>query len=145
MRRKRKQYKHEVQVDHIVSFYETDPMGLVWHGNYLKFFESAREALFRKYNYDYRKMKDDRYMWPVVESFAKYRASVSYEEMILIRAFIIEFENRLKIGYEVYREDGVTLCCSGYTVQVSVDADTGEVNFLSPKSLFDALGEKYPC
>lgn len=142
---RRREYCHQCEIEHRVSFFENDPMKVVWHGNYLKYFEMGREALFRKYRYDYRKIETERSLWPVVESFAKYRASMSYEQLITIRAFILEFENRLKIGYEVYREHDTILCCEGYTIQVSVNADTHELNFVSPKFLFYVLGEPYPC
>ena len=39
------------------SFHEVDPMGVVWHGNYLKFFEKAREALFKDLHFGYAEMK----------------------------------------------------------------------------------------
>ena len=36
-----------------VRFSETDPLGIVWHGNYIKYFEDGREAFGRKYRISY--------------------------------------------------------------------------------------------
>ena len=36
-----------------VRFNETDPLGIVWHGNYIKYFEEGREAFGRKYGLSY--------------------------------------------------------------------------------------------
>lgn len=143
MRKPRPAYRHQCEIRLRVAFYDTDPMGVVWHGNYLKFFEQAREALLRQYRYDYSRMQESGCIWPVVESYAKYRHPVRFGEQISVRAFILEFENRLKIGYEVCREGGAQLCCHGHTVQLAVDAASGEVQMVCPASLFEALGE--PC
>ena len=143
--RKRQEYKHQIEIEHTVAFFETDAMGVVWHGNYLRLFEIARETLLRSYNYDYMRMQENDTIWPVVECFLKHRAFVTYGETVTIRAFILEFENRLKVGYEILKDHHQTLCCHGHTVQVSMNTKTRAINYLSPKSLFDALGEAYPC
>ena len=39
------------------QFYDLDPMNIVWHGNYAKFFEIGRCALLSKIGYDYRAME----------------------------------------------------------------------------------------
>ena len=48
--------EHHAEVVLTVSFHDCDPMGVVWHGNYFRFFEVAREALLRSINYSYGEM-----------------------------------------------------------------------------------------
>ena len=47
-----------------VQFYDLDPMGIVWHGNYPRFLEQARSALFEKISFGYRAMAESGYAWP---------------------------------------------------------------------------------
>ena len=42
--------EHQADVVLTVSFHDCDPMGVVWHGNYFRFFEIGREALLRSIN-----------------------------------------------------------------------------------------------
>ena len=74
-----------------VQFYDCDPMGVVWHGNYLKFMEEARHSLLFEIGYDYDMIREeDFYDLPVIEvNFIKYirplRAGDAYDVILLIR------------------------------------------------------------
>ena len=61
---------HEIEVR--PAFYDLDPMAVVWHGHYVKFFELARTALMQHFNYDYEQMRESGYLWPVVDMRLKY-------------------------------------------------------------------------
>ena len=67
-------------------------MGVVWHGNYFRYFEIAREALLNQFDYGYRQMKTSGYLWPVVDARVKYRNPLTFEQRIRVRARIEEFE-----------------------------------------------------
>ena len=56
----------KTSVDIQVQFYDLDPMDVVWHGNYVKYMETARCALLSKIQYDYTEMVKAGYAWPVV-------------------------------------------------------------------------------
>ena len=47
-----------------VRFSETDPLGIVWHGNYIKYFEEGREAFGRKYGLSYLDVQREGYRYP---------------------------------------------------------------------------------
>lgn len=128
----------EIDVD--VPFYDVDPMLVVWHGHYVKYFEQARCALLRRIDYDYPAMQASGYLWPVVELHLKYVHSARYGQRLLARATLLEYENRLKIGYLITdRQSGARLT-KGHSVQVAVHAATRELQFVSPKVLLDKLG-----
>lgn len=123
-----------------VPFHDVDAMNVVWHGNYFRYFEVAREALLDQFGYGYRAMKESGYVWPVVDTRVKYRDVVIFEQHILVRARVEEFENRLKVGYQIVDAATGKRTTTGYTVQVAVNAATGEMCYVSPAILFERMG-----
>ncbi len=121
-----------------VAFHECDPMGVVWHGNYLRYFEAARNVLFRGVNYDFQDMKDCGHIWPVVDCQLRFSYPARYGMKLVCSAELIEWENRVKVRYELRDPKGLRLC-KGTTVQVAVDAASGEMLFVSPQSFRDRL------
>ncbi|MDC9605380.1 thioesterase family protein [Xenorhabdus griffiniae] len=130
------------EVELTVPFHDADPMGVVWHGNYFRYFEIAREALMNQLNYGYQAMRESGYVWPIVDAKIKYRAPVLFEQKIRIRASIEEFENRLKIAYQVFDAASGEKTTVGYTIQVAVSKETQEMSFVSPNILFERMGVK---
>ena len=130
------------EVDIEVPFYDVDPMLVVWHGHYVKYCEQARCALLRGIDYDYPAMQDSGYLWPVVELHLKYVHSARYGQRLRARATILEYENRLKIGYLISDRDSGERLTKGHSVQVAVHAATRELQFVSPKVLLDKLGKR---
>ena len=128
-----------VEVDITVSFHDCDPMGVVWHGNYFRFFEVAREALLSQINYSYREMQASGYVWPVVDTRVKYCYPLRYEERIRVQATIVEYENRLRIDYLIFTSEG-KIATRAHTIQVAVEQATQEMCFVSPAILFECLG-----
>jgi len=122
------------------AFHDCDAMQVVWHGNYFKYFEIARCALLQRHDYDYPQMRDSGYLWPVVDARVKYIRPLLYGQALRVRATITEWENRLKIAYEILDADsGVTLT-RAHTIQVAVDAATNEMRYLCPPVLWERLG-----
>lgn len=131
---------YRAEVDITVSFHDCDPMGVVWHGNYFRYFEVAREALLAKFNYGCRQMEASGYVWPVVDTRVKYRGTLSFEQRIRVQATIEEFENRLRIAYQIFDSVSGKRTTSGYTIQVAVSIESKEISFVSPAILFERLG-----
>ena len=128
------------EVEITVPFHDVDMMGVVWHGNYFRYFEIAREALLNQFDYGYRQMKASGYVWPVVDTRVKYRDAVTFEQRIRVRAQIEEYENRLRIAYQIFDTQTGKRTTTGYTIQVAVDAATREMCFVSPEILFERMG-----
>ena len=76
-------------------------MNVVWHGNYVKYFETARCALLEEIGYDYEAMRADGYAYPIVKIEAKYVKPVFFGDEIEVEATLKECECFLKIGYVV--------------------------------------------
>ena len=122
------------------AFHDCDPMHVVWHGNYFKYDEIARCALLQRYDYDYPQMLESGYLWPVVDTRVKYRHALTFEQRIRVRARIEEFENRLRIGYEIFDAESGQRTTTGYTIQVAVEEHSRELCFVSPAILFERMG-----
>lgn len=123
-----------------VPFHDVDMMGVVWHGNYFRYFEIAREALLNQFNYGYRQMRDSGYVWPVVDTRVKYRDVLTFEQCFRVRATLVEYENRLKINYEIVDASSGKRTTTGYTIQVAVEAQSKALCFVSPAILFERMG-----
>jgi acyl-CoA thioester hydrolase len=122
-----------------VPFHDVDAMNVCWHGHYLKYFEIGRAALLRAFDYDYREMQASGYLWPIVEAHLKYVRPATYGQRIDVRTELLEFENRLKIGYEIVDCATGTRLTKGYTIQVAIEAATQETQFVSPPVVFEKL------
>jgi acyl-CoA thioester hydrolase len=121
-------------------FFDLDPMGVVWHGNYVRYFELARSALLTSLGYDYEQMAASGYAWPVVDMRIKFVRTLGLKHPVRVRATIVEWENRLKIDYVIRDAATGAKLTTGYTIQVAVEMKTGEMQYVSPQVLTDALG-----
>lgn len=89
-----------------VRYAETDMMGIVYHANYLPWFEVARTQLLREQGFPYRQLEADGFRIPVLEVTAKYRRPALYDDILTIVATIREKPLlRIRIEYEVLRGD----------------------------------------
>ena len=122
-----------------VPFHDVDAMNVAWHGHYVKYFEIARCALLRLFDYDYPEMKASGYLWPVVECHLKYVRPAIYNQQLRVEATLIEYENRIKIGYEIFDVNSGERLTKGHTVQVAIDAITHELQYVSPAIVFKNL------
>ena len=122
------------------AFYDIDVMEIVYHGNYVRFLELARSALLAKFDYDYPRMRDSGFGWPVVDMRLKYVRPATFGQNLKIRATITEWENRLRIDYLI--SDALTgkKANTAYTIQVAVNMATREMCFVCPPVLWDRLG-----
>ncbi|AVS68433.1 4-hydroxybenzoyl-CoA thioesterase [Paracidovorax avenae] len=126
-------------IDVEIPFHDVDTMDVAWHGHYVKYFELARCALLRRFDYDYPQMKASGYLWPVVECHLKYVRPALYGQRVRVEAALAEYENRIKIRYEIRDAVSGTTLTKGHTVQLAVDAATRELQFVSPPIVFANL------
>ena len=131
--------KLSASVDVEVPFHDVDAMNVAWHGHYIKYFEIARCALLRRFDYDYPQMQASGYLWPIVECHLKYVRPAFYSQQLRVEATLIEYENRIKIGYVICDIASGELLTKGYTTQVAVDEATRELQFVSPHIVFANL------
>ena len=89
-----------------VRYAETDMMGIVYHANYLPWFEVARTLLLREQGFPYRQLEADGYRIPVLEVTAKFIRPAVYDDTLTIVATMREKPLlRIRLDYEVFRGD----------------------------------------
>jgi len=128
-----------VEIELEIPFQDGDPMGVTWHGNYFRYLEAARCALLDKMAYGYKAMMESGYLWPIVDTRMKFMRPTVFQQRIRVVATLQEYENRLKIGYEISDIESGERVTKGYTIQVAVDKSTNELCFVSPPILFEKV------
>ena len=117
------------------QFYDVDPMNVVWHGNYTRFFEEARCALLDLLDYNYVQMQASGYLWPVVDFRIKYISPLFLHQKFIVEAGLVEYENRLKIEYHIYDAETEKVLTKATSIQVAVKASDNEMQYECPPAL----------
>jgi acyl-CoA thioester hydrolase len=108
-----------------VRYAETDQMGVVYHANYLIWFEVGRVEFIRQLGLDYKSMeREEGCGIAVVDVSVRYKAPARYDDELVVQTRLIAARGALiRFGYRILRaEDGVLLC-EGETVHVVVGPD----------------------
>jgi acyl-CoA thioester hydrolase len=130
-----------------VRYAETDQMGVVYHANYLIWFEVGRVELMRALGLEYKRMEiEDDCRIVVADAHCRYRHSAMYDELLRIRTRIAESRNRLiKFSYEVIRDADGKVLANGETTHV-ICGRNGRTKMLPKKyhSVFDAVAAPQP-
>lgn len=131
----------QTQTEIEVQFHDVDPMNVVWHGHYVKYFEMGRNTLLRKLEYDYPQMSEHGYAWPVVDCKLRFVSPALYGMKLTVTSTMKEYENRLVINYEI-RDENAKKICKGSTTQVAVKYDNEknmEMEFVTPAHFQDLV------
>ena len=114
-----------------VRFNETDPLGIVWHGYYITYFEDGREAFGRAHNISYLEIKENGFTTPIVKSTCEHKLSLRYGEIAKIKTtFVDSLAAKMIFKYEIFNPEGKVVC-TGETVQVFI-SDDGELSLIQP-------------
>lgn len=121
------------------AFQDADPMGVVYHGNYFRFFEKVRHEMLEKIGYSYRDMMASGYVWPIIDTRVKYVKSIPYDHKIRVEATLTEWENRMRVDYVIYDAETNVRMTKAHTMQVAVSIETEEMCFVSPRVFTDKV------
>ncbi len=107
-----------------VRYVETDQMGVVYHTNFLIWFEVGRVEFLRQLGFTYRDMEcEDGCYIAVVDARCRYKVPARYDDQILVRTFFKNLRSSLiHFGYEILREPEMTLLAEGETTHIVTDA-----------------------
>lgn len=130
----------EKQIELEIPFHDVDVMRVAWHGHYAKYMEIARCSLLETIDYNCNQMEDSGYVWPVIDMRIRYAYPLKFQQVIKVKATLVEWENRLKIKYLILDAVSGKRLTKAYTVQVAVDKTSGEMLYASPDVLFEKLG-----
>ncbi len=106
-----------------VRYAETDASGVVYHANYLVWFELGRGEWFWQQERDYHRDIEARGLnWPVVEASVRYLAPARYGDLVTVRTWLKELQSRaFTIAYEVIHAETKQVLCTGWTRHLNVD------------------------
>ncbi len=105
-----------------VRYAETDMMGIVYHGNYLPWFEVGRTTLLKENGLPYRQLEAEGYRLPVLEVGVKYIRPALYDDTLTIVTRLKEPPAlRIHLEYEVRRGD--ELLVTGFTKHAFINHD----------------------
>lgn len=115
-----------------VAFFDLDPMNVVWHGNYVKYMETGRCALLDKIGYNYTEMVKSGYAFPVTDIKVRYIKPLYFGEHARIVSHLVEYENMIKIKYEIFNEKG-ELTTKAESTQMAFNIRKMEAEFSCPE------------
>jgi len=99
-------------------------MGVVYHANYLVWFEVGRVEMMRHLGFDYKQMESDGCRIAVVEVNARYRHPARYDDQLIVRTHVKAQRGFiLKFGYEILRAADAKLLCEGETTHIVCDTE----------------------
>lgn len=130
---------HETQVDIQIPFHDVDLMSVAWHGHYVRYLEIARTALMEKIGYSFREMRDSGYMWPIVDLHLRYPAPAELGQAIVVKAWFVEWDIRLKIRYEIRCKESGKRLTRATTTQVAIEAESREMSLTCPAVLVERI------
>lgn len=114
-----------------VRFAECDPLGIVWHGNYIQFFEDGREAFGRHHGISYLDQKANNFSTPIVSSQCEHKLPLRYGDVATIKTtYIYSAAAKMIFEYEILNPGGQVVC-TGKTIQVFVELG-GELSLIMP-------------
>lgn len=125
-----------------VEFYDVDTMRVVWHGNYVKYMEKARCALLNSVNFGYLEMEKCGTAFPVVDMKLKYVRSLRFGDTVRVVSYLTEYENCIKIKYEIYNAESGELCTKAESTQMAMSIATSESSIVCPQIFIDNV-KKY--
>ena len=107
-----------------VRYAETDQMGVVYHANYIVWFEVGRVEMLRQLGFTYSEMeKQDETHIAVVDVRCRFKAPARYDEVITLRTRLLNVrKSLLHFGYEVLRDEYGALLAEGETIHIVVDS-----------------------
>ncbi|MEO5989172.1 MAG: thioesterase family protein [Candidatus Eisenbacteria bacterium] len=125
-----------------VRYGDTDQMGWVYYGNYLRWFEIGRAEMLRSIGRTYRSIEeDDGILLPVLEARCRYLQGARYDELVTIETGVLSMSRAtVRFGYRLISENGNPLAM-GFTEHCCTDRNARPVR---PSLVLRGLLERSP-
>lgn len=124
-----------------VPFHDLDPLNVVWHGNYLKYFDIARFGLFSAAGIDlYRYSLEKKYIFPLTKTSTKFISPLRHNDEFICTATLLEATVKIVMGFEIRRVMDGAVCTKGSSDQVAVKLPQMEIMFEIPEDIREAFG-----
>ncbi|HOO41887.1 MAG TPA: thioesterase family protein [Syntrophales bacterium] len=105
-----------------VIYADTDAMGIVYHTNYIKWFEIGRGELFRQMDMTYAWVEEQGYGMPLTEVYAHYLSPAQYDQLLLVETEIGYVKRAsIRFNYTIWDEFREKALVEGHSVHAFVD------------------------
>jgi acyl-CoA thioester hydrolase len=122
------------QTEVVVKFNEADPLGIVWHGHYIRYFEDGRESFGKRYGVAYLDFYHNGLAVPVVSVNCDYKKPLRYGDSVIVETtFVNSPAAKLKFEYRIYESKTRTLVATGSSLQVFVSAKSFALELTIPE------------
>jgi acyl-CoA thioester hydrolase len=107
-----------------VRFGEVDSMGIVWHGNYVKYIEEGRESFGKRYGISYIDIYSNNVMAPVVNMNIDFKKQVRYGEVLIVETeYVDNPAAKVIFDFRIFRKSDMELVATAQSTQVFIDMD----------------------
>jgi len=101
---------------------DTDRSQVVYHGNYLRYFEFGRTSLMRDVSYPYLEIEQSGYLYPVIEIGIQYYSPLHYDDQVCIQTRPADLERvRIRFDYIITHEQTGEIVCIGFTKHCAIN------------------------
>jgi acyl-CoA thioester hydrolase len=117
----------------LVRFNEADPLGIVWHGHYIRYFEDGREAFGAMYDLKYLDVYKKGFVTPVVSVQCDFKKSLRYGDTVRVETIYIPTDAaKLKFTYRLFNTSTGDLVATGSSVQVFLSSEDSVLQLSNP-------------
>lgn len=116
-----------------IKFSEVDSLRVVWHGNYVRYFEDGREAFGKQYNLGYLDVYQHGLAVPLIDLEVKFKRPLEYGDTAIIETiFVDSLAAKLQFEYVIKSKTHGHIVCTGKTTQVFMEPVSKELYFTMP-------------
>lgn len=123
-----------------VRYSETDQMGVVYHANYLVWFELGRTQFLSDLGFNYQDLENRNLIFPVREINITYLTSCRFGEKIIIETKVSEFNSIKTVYQHIIKNNQGEIKAKGESVVICVNKDNFKITKLErgAKDVYDA-------
>ena len=122
---------HSTEID--VKFSEADPLGIVWHGHFIRYFEDGREAFGAAYGLRYLDFYRENIVVPIIHIDCNYRRILRYGHTIRLETTYVDSPAaKLLFDYTITDVSNNERVATGNSVQVFMDRHSLELMLTIP-------------
>jgi len=116
-----------------VRFNEADPLGIVWHGHYIRYFEDGREDFGNQYGIGYLDFYKSGFVIPVVNVDCSFKKSLRYGDTVIVETSFLPCDAaKIQFSYRLFNKKTGELVATGSSVQVFLDRHQSALQLLNP-------------
>lgn len=107
-----------------VRFNEADPLGIVWHGHYVRYFEDGREAFGAQYGLTYLDFYQNGLVVPIISVDCQFKKPLRYGDRVIVEArYVDDPAAKIQFDYRLLHAQSGDLVATGSSTQVFLNKD----------------------